>query len=51
MHDLGMPLPLLPTYDANIGIIMGSLEAFFMLWLLLKGVNVEQWENRALAST
>ncbi len=28
----------------------GLFEVIFGLWLLVKGVNVEQWHNRASAS-
>jgi hypothetical protein len=45
---------LLPQYDAIYAstvvllAIVGELS--FTLWLLIKGVNVEQWKKRALAA-
>ena len=36
--------------DLNIGMFTGLSEIFFLLWLLIKGVNVEQWEKRAIES-
>ncbi|MFQ5752385.1 MAG: DUF4386 domain-containing protein [bacterium] len=35
-------------YHTNIGLFTGWSEVIFLLWLLIKGVNVEQWEKRAL---
>jgi hypothetical protein len=29
---------------------IAAAEMLFPLWLLIKGVNVEQWEKRALES-
>jgi hypothetical protein len=43
---------LLPEYEeifATIG-FLSIIELAFALWLLIKGVNVEQWEKRALES-
>jgi hypothetical protein len=43
---------LLPQYKevfTSIG-LLSSIEIVFPLWLLIKGVNVEQWEKRALES-
>jgi hypothetical protein len=43
---------LLPQYKeifATIG-FLSIVEIAFPLWLLIKGVNVEQWEKRALES-
>ena len=37
-------------YDVSIGLFAAWGEILFILWLLIKGVNVEQWEQRALAS-
>lgn len=34
--------------NLSIGMITGLSEIFFLLWLLIKGVNVEQWEKHAL---
>ncbi len=36
--------------NLSIGLITGLAEIFFLLWLLIKGVNVEQWEKRAAES-
>ena len=35
-------------YKVNIILFTGLGEVVFLLWLLIKGVNVEQWEKRAL---
>ncbi len=43
---------LLPQYKgifASVG-TLSSIEIAFPLWLLIKGVNVEQWKKRALES-
>ena len=37
-------------YNVNIILFTGLGELVFLLWLLIKGVNVEQWEKRALES-
>jgi uncharacterized protein DUF4386 len=37
-------------YDMNIIVFTGLGELVFLLWLLIKGVNVEQWKKHALAS-
>ncbi len=37
---------LLPGYELNIAIFTFWGELFLPLWLLIKGVNVEQWEKR-----
>lgn len=34
-------------YHTNIGLFTGWAEVLFLLWLLIKGVNLEQWEKRA----
>jgi len=40
-----------PAFDATIfGLFAFIGEALFYLWLLIKGVNVEQWEKRTLES-
>lgn len=36
--------------NLSIGMVTGLSEIFFLLWLLIKGVNVEQWEKRVLES-
>jgi hypothetical protein len=38
--------------DSNlkIGLITGLSEILFLLWLLIKGVNVDKWEKRSLES-
>ena len=41
---------LFPNYNLNIALYTGWSEIIFPLWLLIKGVNVEQWEKRALES-
>jgi hypothetical protein len=41
---------LLPNFDVRIGMTTGYGEIILGLWLLVKGVNVEQWEKRALES-
>jgi hypothetical protein len=41
---------LFPGSNLSIGLITGLSEIFFLLWLLIKGVNVEKWEKRALES-
>jgi hypothetical protein len=38
------------SYNINIILFTGLGELIFLLWLLIKGVNVEQWKKRALAS-
>ncbi len=38
---------LWPSFKVNIGLFAGWGELLFPLWLLIKGVNVEQWEKRA----
>ena len=37
-------------YTVNIGRFAALGEVLFILWLLIKGVNVEQWKKRALES-
>ena len=39
---------LLPNFDTTVSEFTGLGEFFILLWLLIKGVNVEQWEKRAL---
>jgi hypothetical protein len=41
---------LFPNFGVTISLFTFIGEVLFMLWLLIKGVNVEQWENRALES-
>ena len=42
---------LSPNIDATIfGVFTFIAESLFYLWLLIKGVNVEAWEKRALKS-
>ena len=41
---------LLPNYGVNIAIFTFWGEVLFPLWLLIKGVNAKQWEERALES-
>ena len=37
-------------YNVNIIFFTSWGELLLLLWLLIKGVNVEQWEKRALES-
>jgi uncharacterized protein DUF4386 len=37
-------------HNVNIILFTGLGELVFLLWLLIKGVNVEQWQKRALES-
>ena len=37
-------------YNVNIIMFTGLGEAVFLLWLLIRGVNAEQWKKRALES-
>jgi len=37
-------------YRVSVGLYAALGEVLFLLWLLIKGVNAEQWEKRALAS-
>ncbi len=39
---------LLPNFDATISLYTGWGEILLPLWLVIKGVDVEQWEKRAL---
>jgi hypothetical protein len=39
---------LLPNVEMDIALFTFWGEVLFPLWLLIKGVNVEQWEERAL---
>ena len=39
---------LFPDAGVAINMYTGWAELFLCLWLLIKGVNVEEWENRAL---
>jgi len=41
---------LFPGYRLNLIFFTAWGELFLALWLLIKGVNVEQWQKRALAS-
>ncbi len=40
---------LLPGYQVNVAMFTFWGEVLFPLWLLVKGINVKQWERRALA--
>ena len=42
---------LLPDLNINISQFTFYGELLMLLWLLIKGVNVKQWEKRALEST
>jgi hypothetical protein len=37
-------------YSLSIGLFTGLSEIVFLLWLLIKGVNVSQWKKRVLPS-
>lgn len=37
-------------YGVNIGMFAALAEMLFLLWLLIKGVNTEQWRKRAAES-
>ena len=41
---------LLPNFEATISQFTFIGELLLPLWLLVKGVNVEVWEKRALES-
>ena len=42
---------LFPNFDLTIfGLFAFIGESLFYLWLLIKGVNVEEWKKRALES-
>ena len=41
---------LFPNSDATLSLFAFIGELLFALWLLIKGVNVEEWEKRALES-
>jgi hypothetical protein len=41
---------LYPDFDVTISQFTFIGELLLPLWLLIKGVNVEQWEKRALES-
>ena len=46
----GFLAPNLVVYTGLLSAITSSGELLLPLWLLIKGVNVEQWEKRALAT-
>jgi hypothetical protein len=39
-----------PDFGVSINMVTGWAELLLCLWLLIKGVNVEEWEKRALES-
>jgi hypothetical protein len=42
---------LFPYFDATIfGVFTFIEESLFYLWLLIRGINVEEWKKRALES-
>ena len=41
---------LFPNFDVEVSPITSVGEILIALWLLIRGVNVEQWEKRALES-
>jgi hypothetical protein len=46
----GFLSPNLEVYTALLSVITSSGELLVPLWLLIKGVNVEQWKKRALVA-
>ena len=47
---VGFLSPNLEVYTALLAVLTSSGELLLPLWLLIKGVNVGQWENRALGT-
>jgi hypothetical protein len=41
---------LFPSFGVNVALFIFWGEVLLPLWLLIKGINVEQWEKRVLAS-
>jgi hypothetical protein len=41
---------LFPRSNLSFGLLTGATEIIFLLWLLIKGVDAEQWEKRAAGS-
>jgi len=41
---------LFPNFDVSVNMYTGYGELLLCLWLLVKGVNVKGWEQRALES-
>jgi hypothetical protein len=41
---------LFPDSNLAIGVFTGLAEILFLVWLLIKGVNVERWNRRAAGS-
>jgi hypothetical protein len=39
-----------PEFGVSINMFTGWAELFLCLWLLIKGVNIEAWEKRAIKS-
>ena len=35
-------------YRVNVGMFAALGEVIFILWLVIKGVNIEQWKKRAV---
>jgi hypothetical protein len=48
---VGFLSPNLEVYTALLSVLTSSGELLLPLWLLFKGVKVEQWKKRALAPT
>lgn len=42
--------PLLPSLKVNLIFVTSWGELLLLFWLLIKEVNVEQWERRAVES-
>jgi hypothetical protein len=47
----GFAAIIFPNYQLNIGQYITWGELVFALWLLIKGVNIEQWDKRVADST
>jgi hypothetical protein len=41
---------LFPDSNLKIGLFTGLAEILFLVWLLIRGVNVERWNRRAAGS-
>ena len=41
---------LFPESNLSVGLVTGLAEIIFLLWILIRGVDVEQWKRRALES-
>jgi hypothetical protein len=41
---------LLPDRNVNLVMFTGWVEVVFASWLVIRGVNADRWEKRALAA-